>query len=113
MIELWTDIYLANGARSTQNIHLEKRISYQPLVYKKYKIDSVQFMESNIYYTSKIEDYEKMFEEVEKRLQNLQEKNDAELSKIDPNLPQHVKDSIRRSILLNRGEDIISEEREN
>ena len=68
MIDIWTDIYIARGARSVKTKELRKNINYLPLVFKKYKIDSAQFSESNFYYTSKIDDYQKMFEEVNKRL---------------------------------------------
>ena len=69
MIDIWTDIYIARGARSVKTKELRKNINYLPLVFKKYKIDSAQFSESNFYYTSKIDDYQKMFEEVNKRLE--------------------------------------------
>ena len=68
MMDIWTDIYIARGARSVQTKELRKNINYLPLVFDKYKIDSAQFSKSNIYYTSKIDDYQKMFEEVNKRL---------------------------------------------
>lgn len=73
MIDLWTDIYIAKGARSVKTKDLRKNIDYIPLILKKYNIDSSSFSESNIYYTSKIDDYEKMFEEVQERLKALKE----------------------------------------
>lgn len=73
MITVWTDLYIAMGAKSVKTITGEKEINYIPLVLKKHKIDSVQFSKSNIYYTSRIEEYEEMFEEVQKRLK--EEKN--------------------------------------
>nr|WP_262896266.1 DUF4296 domain-containing protein [Aureibaculum flavum] len=68
MIKIWTDIYIARGARSVQTIDKRNNINYLPLVFEKYKIDSTQFSESNLFYTSKIDDYQKMFEEVNRRL---------------------------------------------
>lgn len=68
MIAIWTDIYIASGARTVKNKRLEKNIKYVPLVYKKYNIDSTRFNESSIYYTSRIDEYEEMFKEVQKRL---------------------------------------------
>jgi len=68
MIDIWTDIYIARGAKSVQTKDMRKNINYLPLVFKKYKIDSAQLSESNIYYTSKIDEYQKMFEVVNKRL---------------------------------------------
>lgn len=71
MITIWTDLYIAMGAKSVKTKTLKKENNYIPLVLEKYKIDSIQFSKSNIYYTSRIEEYEKMFEEVQKRLDDL------------------------------------------
>jgi hypothetical protein len=39
-------------------------------IYKKYKIDSVQFAQSNIYYAADYEEYEKMYNQIKTRLDN-------------------------------------------
>ena len=78
MINIWTDFYIAVGAKSIKNKELEKNINYIPLVLEKYNIDSLQFSKSNIYYTSRIEEYEKMFKEVQKRLNDLKNIYDPE-----------------------------------
>ena len=97
MIDLWVDIYIANGTQTIKNKKLEKRINYFPFIYQKYNIDSVRFMKSNIYYTSKIEEYEEMFQKVEKKLLNIKAVLDPLSEGIDPRLPIYVKDSIRRT----------------
>ena len=74
MIDIWTDIYIASSAKSFKTKTLRKDINYIPLVMEKYHIDSVQFSESNLYYTSKIDEYEKMLKEVNKRLEKKKEK---------------------------------------
>jgi len=71
MINIWTDLYIGMGTRSVKTITGQKEINYIPLVFDKYKIDSVQFSKSNIYYTSRIEEYEEMFEVVQKRLNDI------------------------------------------
>lgn len=38
-------------------------------IFKKYKIDSLQFATSNRYYVSQIEEYKKMYEQVNERLE--------------------------------------------
>ena len=78
MIQIWTDIYIATAARSQKTIALEKDKNYIPMVLKNHKIDSIQFSESNLYYTSRIDEYEKMFEEVQKRLKDQKEVYDPE-----------------------------------
>ena len=78
MINIWTDLYISTGAKSVKTKKLEKDKNYIPLVLEKYKIDSIQFSKSNIYYTSRIEEYEEMFEEVQKRLNDLKNIYDPE-----------------------------------
>ena len=97
MVDLWVDITIANGARSKKNKKAQRNINYMPFIYKKYNIDSTRFMESNIYYTSKIEEYENMFKEVEVRLKEIREIYDPLSKDIDPELPIWKRDSIRKS----------------
>ena len=82
MIQIWTDIYIATAARSQKTISLEKDKNYIPMVLKNHNIDSIQFSDSNLYYTSRIDEYEKMFEEVQKRLKEIKEPYDPE-TKLD------------------------------
>jgi len=81
MITVWTDLYIASGAKSIKKKTLEKNKNYVPLVLENHNIDSVQFSESNFYYTSRIDDYEKMFEEVKNRLKALKDTYEPNLEK--------------------------------
>ncbi len=83
MADILTDIYIAEGARSVHNKELERLVDYMPLVYEKYKIDSVRFAESNFYYTTKIDDYEKILKTVDSRLKAMKVKYDLVLKKED------------------------------
>jgi len=74
MIALWTDIYIAKGARTVKMVDQRKNINHIPSVLEKYNIDSLQFSESNFYYTSRIDEYEKMFEEVQNRLKEIKKR---------------------------------------
>lgn len=93
MIAVWADLYIAAGARSVKTKTALTKINYAPLILDKYKIDSVQFSESNTYYTSKIDEYEKMFEEVKKRLEGLKKIYEPEIKKdsIEP-----IRDSLKK-----------------
>ena len=71
MIDLLYDMHLAQGTSKVQNIHLEKDRNYMSLVLEKHKIDSVRFASSNLYYISKAQEYEEIFEEVERRLDEI------------------------------------------
>ena len=73
MINIWVDIFIARGAKSVKTIELRKGINYLPLVFEKYNIDSTQLSESNLYYTSKIDEYQKMFEQAKNRLKKQKE----------------------------------------
>lgn len=74
MVNLLVDMYIASSARSYKSKSLKKDENYTYLVYKKYKIDSLRFQESNIYYTSKVESYDLLLKKVKDRLDQLKEK---------------------------------------
>lgn len=81
MIAIWTDIYLARGAKSVRTKDSVRNLDYLPLVFEKYKIDSTRFSKSNLYYTSKIEDYLDMFKAVENNLQGIRDQYDPTAKK--------------------------------
>ncbi len=64
MMMLLKDLYLATSSTAIKNINLHRKISYISLVYDTYKIDSLRFKTSNHYYTSEIDVYEPMLEEI-------------------------------------------------
>lgn len=64
MVMLLKDLYLASSAKSIKNRRQQRKVSYITLVYNKYNIDSLRFNASNLYYTSKIDVYEPMLNEV-------------------------------------------------
>ena len=105
MVDLWTDIYIANSAKAVKNSRLDIKANYMPFIYEKYQIDSGRFMRSSIYYTSKVELYESMFSEVEANLRELRDRYDPDLAGIDPNLPIWKRDSIRRAREASKGKD--------
>lgn len=72
MVDLLYDMHIAVGAVNMKNVHLEKNRNYMTLVLAKHGVDSVQFKNSNIYYTSNINEYEEIFEEVQRRIEELQ-----------------------------------------
>lgn len=92
MVDVLVDSYLSNAIRSKsyqevrdENVRLEKYI------YEKYSIDSLQFSQSNAYYSSDLEDYTLMLDKVEEKLQAL--KNEGNKSEDAPDLvptPIHV-----------------------
>jgi len=71
MTNLLYDMHLAVGTSNIKNVHLEKNRNYMSLVFHKYGVDSTQFATSNIYYTSNINEYEEIYEEVQRRLDTI------------------------------------------
>lgn len=74
MINLLTDLYIASSANSVKNKNLQVNVKYMPLVFNKYNIDSARFKNSNVYYLSKIDEYEHLFESLRENLKEIQKK---------------------------------------
>jgi len=102
MIDLLTDMHLANGTSGISNIHEEKNKNYMALVYEKYGIDSVRFAESNLYYASNVDEYEKIFVAVEKRLLVLKKKYQTELDSILDEADENMKKGSTPQERINR-----------
>ena len=101
MIDILYDMHLAIGTSNIPNINMEKNRNYMSVVYEKYGIDSVQFAQSNLYYTSHIQDYEEIFEKVEKRLKELRETHQTEMDsirqlQINGQKAQRITDSVKK-----------------
>jgi hypothetical protein len=94
MVDLLTDMLLASGGQSVKNVDLQRRINYFPIVFEKYNIDSVQFKESNYYYTSRIDDYDEILGKIDARLQSLKEQFEKE-REFNDSIEDVMKDSIR------------------
>jgi hypothetical protein len=81
MTDILYDMSLLEAIK-TQNINggISNK-SANEYIYKKYKIDSIQFIKSNKYYASNLEEYKKMFEKIKERLNNEITKTDEALKK--------------------------------
>ncbi|AMC11227.1 hypothetical protein Lupro_08145 [Lutibacter profundi] len=95
MVDLLTDIFIANGAMSVKNTNLKRNVNYFPFVFEKYKIDTTRFKESNYYYTSRIDDYDYILGKVDKRLKALKHQYENDL-KIRDSIKRIEKDSLRK-----------------
>ncbi len=83
MILLLTDMHIASASKYTKNKVNEKGINYMSLVYQKYKIDSIRFERSNVYYISKIDEYDKLLNRVKTKLKKISKKIQREINKSD------------------------------
>jgi hypothetical protein len=52
-------------------------INSNEYIYKKHKIDSIQFVQSNIYYASNTKEYKKMIEQIKERLVKAKSSTDS------------------------------------
>ena len=69
MVEIIYDLAIINAAKKTNpNYLIVHDIEAMPFIYKKYGIDSLQFVNSDIYYASIPQEYEAMYKIVEARL---------------------------------------------
>ena len=98
MVELITDLFIASKAKAIKNENLERKINYSSLIFEKYQIDSSRFKESNLYYTSKIDEYNEILNEVDIRLKLLIAQFEKEIEE---------KDSIERAIRFSKSKNPI------
>ncbi len=88
MINLMTDIYIANASFNVYNKYGERQRNYLSLVYEKYGVDSAIYNRSNLYYMSRIDEYEKMHKQVSEKIKEMKMEKEAEF---------RVYDSIKKS----------------
>lgn len=73
MVDIMTEAYLANAARSVDNkTIMESGIQVDSLFYTKFGVDSLQFAKSNAFYAADVNVYITIFQQVEERLINME-----------------------------------------
>jgi hypothetical protein len=78
MVDILTDIYISNAAKSVNNkVIRQKGLKLDSLIYAKYNIDSVQFVRSHAYYNADLNGYNEIFKNIEERLEAMLEKADS------------------------------------
>lgn len=78
MVEVLTEAYLANAARSVDNRSiLAKGVKMDSLIYDKFDIDSLQFVKSNEYYAANMDIYMEIFKKVESNLTSMEKNLDS------------------------------------
>ena len=83
MIDIMTDIYIANASYIMKNKNQERQRNYMSLIYTEYGVDSARFSRSNLYYLSRIDEYEKMHQKVLERIHNLRLEKENEFRTVD------------------------------
>lgn len=96
MVDVIVDLTLLNSAPAVDKSVLEKKgIKPEAYVYMKYNIDSLQFVESNNYYSYNIDDYQDIYGRVKTRLNQKKEAYKKQEEK--ERLEKKKRDSIRVS----------------
>ena len=89
MVEIIYDLAIINAAKKTNSLHLiNNNIEAMPFIFRKYNVDSLQFIKSDLYYASVPEQYEAMYKIVEARIER--EKSEYDKTKTK------VSDSVRK-----------------
>lgn len=69
MVDIMYDLAILEGIKYQNPTSLvTNNINPSQYIYKKYKIDSLQFAKSNVYYASNYDDYKDIFDEIIKRI---------------------------------------------
>ncbi|MDQ6529017.1 DUF4296 domain-containing protein [Flavobacterium sp. LHD-85] len=106
MIDIMYDLSILEAMRYQKPLSLDS-IENDPkkFIFKKYKVDSLQFAQNNMYYASDYDSYKDMFDEVNKRIEVNQRAADS-LAKIDEkkatkenkNKPKELKEVSKDSV---------------
>ena len=81
MVDILYDLSLMEAIKSQNLADSDNTINSSQYIYKKYKIDSIQFVQNNKFYASDVDNYKKMFEKVKARLENEANKLDTIMKK--------------------------------
>lgn len=111
MTNILFDIAILQGAKSTNSIVLENNgIEIMPLIYEKYQIDSVQFVQSDLYYASVPLTYQSIYETIEARLEQQRVSIEEERKQKNDSLRSRTKkitDSVRQANEIKKTSDTL------
>ena len=97
MVNVMVDLSILEAIKYQNPASLDTfKINPRDFFYKKYKIDSVQFAESNIYYASRYNEYKDMYDGVIKRIEEKKTVLDSLVKKEENKLEKIKADSIKR-----------------
>lgn len=86
------EMMIASSSKFIKNKFQENDVNYMTLVYERFKIDSLRFQRSNLYYISKIDDYQKIIEKATQSLEAKKEFYGSQKTRLD----SIRKDSIKK-----------------
>ena len=78
MVDILSDVYISNASRNVNNKLIKKmNLRLDSLIYAKYEIDSLQFVESNAFYSSDLKGYGNLLSQVKDRFEILKIEKDS------------------------------------
>lgn len=104
MVNILSDLYISNAARNVNNKRIIKAgIQLDSLIYTKFEIDSLQFVESNAFYSSNLKVYGEMLTQVQEKLKFLQKEKDSlyKIAKREDSIQKAKTDSLNESVSKN------------
>lgn len=102
MVEILYDINLLQALRNTNYaVYSQKNINPETYIYKKYNIDSLQLAESNQYYITDIDNYEKLLDKVISKINEEKTKYNSDSLEVKYPKQTMVVDSLAKKSLLN------------
>lgn len=97
MIDVMYDLSILEAMKYQNLASLDTyKVNPSQYIFKKYKIDSVQFAHSNIYYASNYTNYKEMYDDVIKRIEAKKTVMDSLVKKEDEKLELLKADSIKK-----------------
>ena len=97
MVDILYDLSLMEAIKSQNILNSDNTINSSQYIYKKYKIDSIQFVQNNKFYASNVDNYKKMFDKVKGRLENEANKLDTIMKKRGEKLTPSITSSTLNS----------------
>jgi hypothetical protein len=78
MVDILSDVYISNASRNVNNKLIKKKnLQLDSLIYAKFEIDSIQFVESNAFYSSDLKTYGNLLTQVQDRFEVLKIEKDS------------------------------------
>lgn len=78
MVDILTDVYISNASRNVNNkLIIKRNLQLDSIIYNKYKVDSLQFVVSNTYYSSDLRTYGDLLTQVQNVLVLLKKEKDS------------------------------------
>jgi hypothetical protein len=78
MIDIMYDLSILDAIKYQKPLSLDSMdASPKKFILQKYKVDSLQFAQSNMYYAADYENYKEMFDQIAKRIEKNQRKADS------------------------------------